>query len=72
MKDLKEAMNEALVNEARRVEYRVMVHAVEDSDGLPATVTMLVDKECQKSFEKWLEDQQDNEFSHAEGGNIEY
>jgi len=72
MKDLKEAMNEALVNEARQIEYRVMVNAVEDSDGLPVTVTILVDKECQKSFEKWLEDQQDNEFGHAEGGNVEY
>lgn len=72
MKDLKEAMNEALVNEARQVEYRVMVNAVEDNDGLPVTVTILVDKEYQKSFEKWLENQQDNEFGHAEGGNVEY
>lgn len=72
MKNLKESMNEALVNEARQVEYRVMVNAVMDSEGLPVTITMLVDKEYQKSFEKWLEDQQDNEFGHAEGGNIEY
>ena len=72
MKDLKEAMNEALVNEARQIEYWVMVNAVEDNDGLPVTVTILVDKEYQKSFEKWLENQQDNEFGHAEGGNIEY
>jgi hypothetical protein len=60
------------LNEARQVEYRVAVNSVQDSEGLPVTVTMLVDKNNQKAFEKWLEDQEDNEFSHAEGGNVEY
>lgn len=72
MKELKDFMNESLIEEARQIEYRVSINSVLDSDDLPATITMLVDKEYQKSFEKWLEDQQDNEFSHAEGGNIEY
>ena len=72
MKELKDFMNESLIEEARQIEYRVSVNGVLDSDDLPATITMLVDKEYQKSFEKWLEDQQDNEFSHAEGGNVEY
>ena len=62
----------SVLNEARQIEYRVAVNNVHDSEDLPVTVTMMVDKEYQKSFEKWLEDQQDNEFSHAEGGNIEY
>lgn len=67
MKSLKE-----MVTEARQIEYRVSVNAVKDRDDLPVTVTMLVDKENQKSFEDWLEEQQDNEFAHAEGGNVEY
>ena len=25
-----------------------------------------------RSFEKWLEDNQDDLFAHAEGGNVEY
>lgn len=62
----------SVLNEARQIEYRVAVNNVHDSEDLPVTVTMMVDKEYQKSFEKWLEDQQDNEFSHAEGGNVEY
>lgn len=62
----------SVLNEARQIEYRVAVNNVHDSEDLPVTVTIMVDKEYQKSFEKWLEDQQDNEFSHAEGGNIEY
>lgn len=62
----------SVLNEARQIEYRVAVNNVHDSEDLPVTVTMMIDKEYQKSFEKWLEDQQDNEFSHAEGGNVEY
>ena len=62
----------SVLNEARQIEYRVAVNGVHDSEDLPVTVTIMVDKEYQKSFEKWLEDQQDNEFSHAEGGNVEY
>lgn len=62
----------SVLNEARQIEYRVAVNNVHDSEDLPVTVTIMVDKEYQKSFEKWLEDQQDNEFSHAEGGNVEY
>lgn len=72
MKELKDFMNESLIEEARQIEYRVSINDVLDSEDLPVTVTILVDKEYQKSFEKWLEDQQDNEFSHAEGGNVEY
>ena len=62
----------SVLNEARQIEYRVAVNNVHDSEDLPVTVTIMVDKEYQKSFEKWLEDQQDNEFTHAEGGNVEY
>lgn len=61
-----------LLNEAKQEEYRVSFLDVADSDGIPMTVTILVDKQYSKMFEKFLEEQQDNIFSHAEGGNVEY
>lgn len=67
MKNLKD-----MVTEARQVEYRVALIGCTDSDNLPINVTILVDKNDSKSFESWLEEEQDNLFSHAEGGNIEY
>jgi hypothetical protein len=60
------------VNEARQIDYRVALMDVQDEEGLPISVDILVDKEYQKQFEKWLEDEQDNIFSHAEGGRVEY
>lgn len=60
------------LNEAKQEEYRVSFLDVADSDGIPMTVTILVDKQYSKMFEKFLKDQQDNIFSHAEGGNVEY
>lgn len=67
MKTLKE-----IVNEARQVEYRVSLIDVVDGEELPISVTITVEKEHQKKFESWLEDQQDNIFAHAEGGSVEY
>lgn len=67
MKTLKE-----IVNEARQVEYRVSLIDVVDGEELPISVTITVEKEHQKKFESWLEDQQDNVFAHAEGGSVEY
>ena len=61
-----------LINEAREVEYRVAILDVKDRDDLPCTITMRVPAECAKNFEKWLEDNQDELFAHAEGGNVEY
>ena len=72
MKNLKETMNEALVNEARQIEYRVAFIGCEDHEGTPISVSILVDKEDQKWFESFLQEEQDNIFSHAGGGNIEY
>lgn len=60
------------LTEARQIEYQVALNDVRDSEDLPITISILVDKEDQKNFEKWLEDQQDNLFSHADGGNVEY
>lgn len=60
------------IQEARQIEYRAQLDAVQDSEGLPVTVTILVEKEHQKAFEKWLESEEGNTFGHAEGGNVEY
>ena len=58
--------------EGRDSEYRVSLIDVLDEDGLPLTVTILVNKYNRKEFENWLEEQQDNIFAHAEGGSVEY
>ena len=71
MKSLKENLKES-INEARQIEYRASLIDVVDDEELPITVTMLVDKEHQRKFESWLEDQQDNVFAHVEGGSVEY
>ena len=72
MKNLVETMNEAMINEARQIEYRVALIGCVDRESLPISVTILVDKDDQKWFESYLEEDQDNLFSHAEGGNVEY
>ena len=46
-----------MINEARQIEYRVSMIDVLDNEDLPIIVTMVVDKEYQRSFEDWLEDQ---------------
>ena len=69
MKDIKEYMN---INEARQIEYRVSFLDVRDHEDMPVTVSILVPYVNQKAFEKFLEDEQDNIFYHAEGGNVEY
>lgn len=60
------------LTESRQVEYRMSLIDCLDSDGLPISVTVLIDKEDQKSFEKWLKQEEDNTIGHASGGNIEY
>lgn len=72
MKTLSQYISEDTINEARQISYRVALIDVEDEEGMPVSVEILVDKEYQKNFEKWLEDEQDNIFSHAGGGRVEY
>lgn len=60
------------INEAKNIEYTVSLIDVRDSEGLNATAYIAIDRKYQKQFEKWLEDEQDNLFAHAEGGNVEY
>ena len=73
MKTLKSCIVENQnIGEAREQEYRAALIDVTDDFGMPCTVTISVPIKCVKKFEKWLEDEQDNIFAHAEGGNIEY
>lgn len=67
MKDLTE-----LFKEGAQQQYRVAFIDVKDSEGVPVTVTILVDKANVKEFEKFLLDKQDDIFYAAEGGNVEY
>ena len=60
------------INEARQIQYTAALIGAEDSEGLPISVTILVDKADQKSFEDWANKEEGNTFSHIEGGNIEY
>lgn len=61
-----------LLNEAKQEEYRVSFLGCKDEEGLPIVVSIMVDKEYVKIFEKYLEKEQDNIFSHADGGSVEY
>lgn len=69
---IRESALATAINEAKLIEYRVQIDAVQDSEGLPVTVSILVEKEHQKAFEKWLEAEEGNTFGHAEGDNVEY
>lgn len=69
MKSLQETMN---INEAREIEYRVSFLNFKDSDGLPATVKILVPREMARDFDNFLENEEGNIFQHAEGSSVEY
>ena len=65
-------LQESMINEAREVQYRVSFIGFEDEDGIPPTVTILVPREHARAFDDFLEKEQDNIFSHAEGNSVEY
>lgn len=65
-------ITDRFINEAREIEYRVAFIDTKDSEGLPFTVKIFVDKENQREFENWLENERDNSIMHAEGGTVEY
>ncbi len=66
------SLTESLITEAKQIKYQVAFLGTKDDQDMPYTVTILVDKENQKDFEKYLTDEEGNTFAHAEGGNIEY
>ena len=65
-------ITEMFVNESREIEYHVAFLDTKDSDGIPFTVRIFVDKRNQLEFENWLENEQGNSIAHASGGSIEY
>lgn len=65
-------ITERFVTESREIEYRVAFIDTKDSEGLPFTVRILVEKENQRVFENWLENERDNSIIHASGGTVEY
>lgn len=69
--NLKESI-QSRINEARQIRYDISFIGPVDSEGLPFTVIVMVDKEYQKEFEKWLEQEEDNTVAHVSGGNVEY
>jgi hypothetical protein len=69
MKDITALLNE---NNAKREEYVVSFIDCKDEDGIPITVTITVDKSDIKAFEKFLKQEEDFIFLHAEGGSVEY
>ena len=72
MKNLKDSIQECIVNEAQQVEYHVSFLTTKDEERIPYTVKILVDKKYQRNFENFLDNEQDNIFYHVEGGNVEY
>ena len=66
MKTLKDS-----INEAKQQQYRAsFIGCI--NDGVPVSVTILVDKEDVKAFEKYALDEIDNIFGNVDGGNIEW
>lgn len=72
MKNISTLLNENSVNEARQIRYDVSLLGVCDNEGIPVDIEIYIDKEYKKPFEKWLLEQQDNIFGHADGGDVEY
>ena len=72
MENLKDLIQESIVNEAQKIEYEVSFLTTKDEEGIPYTVKILVDKKYQRNFENFLDNEQDNIFYHAVGGTVEY
>jgi hypothetical protein len=64
------------INESAQTEYRCeLIGSGEhnkENEGLPITVTVFVDREDVKCFERYAIDVADDIFSHCCGGNVEY
>lgn len=72
MKPIKDSIEEAIVNEASQVQFRVAFNDFKDADGLPVSVSILVDREDAEDFKKFLEKEEGNLFAHAEGRGVQY
>ena len=65
MKSLQEHLNN--INEARQESYQVQFIGPVDIDGMPFSVTVTVDRENARAFQRWMEDEQDNIVAQASG-----
>lgn len=72
MKPIKEAIENAIVNEASQVPFRVAFNEFKDQEGLPIGVTIMVDRENAEDFKKFLEKEEDGIFAHADGRGVQY
>lgn len=70
MKELRSAVNDSISK--KTIKYRVQLAPVTNQDGMSVDVTISVDADDKKEFEKWLLENEGTIFSHAAGGNIEY
>ena len=60
------------VSDSRSVEYRVMLSDCKDSEGVPISVSILVDSDDVEVFEDYLRREEGNSYGHAFGGSVEY
>ena len=68
MKDIKQSIEESMsLNEARQESYQVQFIGPVDIDNMPFSVTVTVDRENARAFQKWMEDEQYNIVAHASG-----
>lgn len=72
MKPIKDSIEEAIVNEASQVQFRVAFNDFKDAEDLPIGVTILVDREDAEDFKKFLEKEEGNLFAHADGRGVQY
>lgn len=66
------SITERFITESREILYYVTFLEPKDSEGLPFNVRILVERENQRVFENWLENERDNSIIHAVGGTVEY
>lgn len=65
-------LKDCFINEAKQTEYKVCFVDCVNEDNLPVNISVFVDNDDVEAFEKYLNDEQDNIFAHAVGGNVEY
>ena len=72
MKPIKEAIENAIVNEASQVPFNVAFNDFTDKKYLPISVTIMVDRENAEEFKKFLEKEEGGIFAHADGRGVQY
>lgn len=72
MKPIKEAIENAIVNEASQVPFHVAFNDFTDHVDLPIGVTIMVDRDVAEDFKKFLEKEEGGIFAHADGRGVQY